>query len=246
MWGGERLAGALDDRVHRPGRDLDPEQLPGELGRVTTRHAVAHRERDDRCLEQRPERQPRLGGRLGRGHGRALRAAHPVQPMLAHPYRDRRQLRQLMPRRLLHVDEFARAELALTRSAAIGPMLDDLIHELGRKQLERLPDLVSRRRYLAARYATLLGNIEGLSLPVEPELAQSNWQSYCVRLPARLDQKAVMQSLLDQGISTRRGIMCAHRERPYANPKPANDLAPPIPIWSPFGSEYDQVWPWPM
>lgn len=35
--GGERLAGALDDRIHRPGRDLDPEQLPGELGRITTR-----------------------------------------------------------------------------------------------------------------------------------------------------------------------------------------------------------------
>ena len=26
-----------------------------------------------------------------------------------------------------------------------------------------------------------------------------------------------MQSLLDQGISTRRGIMCAHREAPHAD-----------------------------
>ena len=57
-----------------------------------------------------------------------------MEPMFAHPDRDRRQLGQLTPRRLLRVDEFARAELALTRSAAIGPMLDDLVDQLGRKQ----------------------------------------------------------------------------------------------------------------
>ena len=51
MRGGERLAGALHDRVDRPGRELDPEQLTGELGRVTTRDAVTHRERDDRRLQ---------------------------------------------------------------------------------------------------------------------------------------------------------------------------------------------------
>jgi len=29
----ERVAGALDDRIDRAGRELDAEQLPGELGR---------------------------------------------------------------------------------------------------------------------------------------------------------------------------------------------------------------------
>jgi dTDP-4-amino-4,6-dideoxygalactose transaminase len=61
----------------------------------------------------------------------------------------------------------------------------------------------------------LLGNIEGLRLPFEPDWARSNWQSYCVRLPDRADQRTVMQSMLDQGIATRRGIMCSHREMPY-------------------------------
>ena len=79
-----------------------------------------------------------------------------------------------------------------------------------------MPELVSRRRAIAARYAELLGNIEGLRLPFEPDWARSNWQSYCVRLPDRVDQRAVMQKLLDQGIATRRGIMCSHREPPYA------------------------------
>jgi hypothetical protein len=36
------------------------------------------------------------------------------------------------------------------------------------------------------------------------------------RLPEECDQRAAMQFLLEQGIATRRGIMCAHREPPYA------------------------------
>jgi perosamine synthetase len=95
--------------------------------------------------------------------------------------------------------------------------MTDVQAAVGRKQLERLPELITRRRALASRYAELLGNIEGLSLPTEPKWARSNWQSYCVRLPNRIDQKAVMQKLLDQGIATRRGIMCSHREAPYVS-----------------------------
>jgi perosamine synthetase len=33
-----------------------------------------------------------------------------------------------------------------------------------------------------------------------------------------------MQSLLDKGIATRRGIMCSHREAPYARAKQRHDL----------------------
>ena len=102
--------------------------------------------------------------------------------------------------------------------------MTDVQAAVGRKQLERLPELVARRRALAERYSELLGNLEGLILPFEPEWARSNWQSYCVRLPDRVDQKAVMQNLLDQGIATRRGIMCAHREAPYLADKPRHDL----------------------
>lgn len=102
--------------------------------------------------------------------------------------------------------------------------MTDIQAAIGRKQLGRLPELVSRRRTLAARYQDLLGNVDGLLLPVEPEWARSNWQSYCVRLPDRVGQKAVMQELLDQGIATRRGIMCSHREPCYAEEKPRHDL----------------------
>lgn len=102
--------------------------------------------------------------------------------------------------------------------------MTDVQAAVGRKQLKRLAELVSRRRALAAGYDELLRNIEGLRLPFEPVWARSNWQSYCVRLPDRVDQKAVMQKLLDQGIATRRGIMCSHREAPYLRDKQRHQL----------------------
>lgn len=94
--------------------------------------------------------------------------------------------------------------------------MTDLQAAIGREQLRRLPEIVSRRSELAQHYAELLGDIPGLRLPAEPDWARSNWQSYCVRLPSRARQLEVMQRMLDAGIATRRGIMCAHREPAYA------------------------------
>jgi perosamine synthetase len=94
--------------------------------------------------------------------------------------------------------------------------MTDMQAAIGRVQTQRLAEIVAKRRALAARYASLLAPIEGLGLPGEPAWARGNWQSYCVRLPSGVDQKRVMQSLLDRGIATRRGIMCIHREPAYA------------------------------
>jgi dTDP-4-amino-4,6-dideoxygalactose transaminase len=102
--------------------------------------------------------------------------------------------------------------------------MTDMQAAVGRKQLMKLDDIVTRRRALAATYGEMLGNIEGLHLPFEPDWARSNWQSYCVRLPDHVDQREIMQALLDQGIATRRGIMCSHRESAYAGDKPRHDL----------------------
>ncbi|BCH27576.1 DegT/DnrJ/EryC1/StrS family aminotransferase [Mesorhizobium sp. L-8-3] len=96
--------------------------------------------------------------------------------------------------------------------------MTDLQAAIGREQLGRLPDIVAKRRWLAQQYDQHLGDIPGLKTPVEPEWARSNWQSYCVKLPASVDQRGVMQALLDRGISTRRGIMNIHLEQAYAAP----------------------------
>jgi dTDP-4-amino-4,6-dideoxygalactose transaminase len=95
--------------------------------------------------------------------------------------------------------------------------MTDLQAAIGREQLKRLPSLIERRRRLARHYSDRLRH-SGLEVPAEPDWACSNWQSYCVKLPASLSQRAVMQELLDQGISTRRGVMNIHLEQAYAEP----------------------------
>jgi len=93
--------------------------------------------------------------------------------------------------------------------------MTDIQGAVGREQLQRLPAILARRRKLAAAYRRRLASIPGLGLPAQPAWARSNWQSYCVRLPEGCEQRQVMQAMLEDGISTRRAVMCAHREPAY-------------------------------
>lgn len=95
--------------------------------------------------------------------------------------------------------------------------MTDIQASVGREQLKRLPEIVERRRFLAERYHQMLADVPGLKIPTEPAWAKSNWQSYCVRLSQQYNQRQVMQAMLDAGIGTRRGIMCAHREPAYCH-----------------------------
>lgn len=93
--------------------------------------------------------------------------------------------------------------------------MTDVQAAIGREQLKRLPELVKRRRELAASYCQLLSQVSELRLPSEPAWARTNWQSFAIRLAEGVEQRQVMQFLLDKKIATRRGIMCAHREAAY-------------------------------
>ena len=93
--------------------------------------------------------------------------------------------------------------------------MTDIQAAIGREQLLRLPAVVARRRELAARYGARLQSIDGVIVPREPSWARTNWQSYAVRVGAWIDQRTVMQRMLDAGIATRRGAMNIHREASY-------------------------------
>jgi perosamine synthetase len=103
--------------------------------------------------------------------------------------------------------------------------MTDIQAAVGRAQLERMPEIIARRRLLAARYAKLLDLTAGVVTPHEPTWARSNFQSYCVRLPDGVDQRTVMQRMLDAGVATRRGIMCIHREACYMSSSTETSLA---------------------
>ncbi len=93
--------------------------------------------------------------------------------------------------------------------------MTDIQAAVGREQLKRMPEIVAFRRERAGVYAQMLARVPGVQLLREPSWARSNWQSFCVRLPEGSDQRKVMQAMLDDGIATRRGIMCSHRENAY-------------------------------
>jgi dTDP-4-amino-4,6-dideoxygalactose transaminase len=96
--------------------------------------------------------------------------------------------------------------------------LTDIQAAVGSEQLKRVPYIVERRRQVADAYKNRLqSEVPEVQPPAEPSWARSNWQSYCVRLPRGTDQRRVMQAMLESGVSTRRGIMCVHREQSYAD-----------------------------
>ena len=93
--------------------------------------------------------------------------------------------------------------------------MTDIQAAVGREQITRLPVMIERRRALAARYQDLLRDDDSVILPVEPPGRRTNWQTFAVRLVPGLDQRDVMQRMLDAGVATRRGVMNAHREAAY-------------------------------
>jgi perosamine synthetase len=93
--------------------------------------------------------------------------------------------------------------------------MTDIQAAIGRVQVSRLDDILTRRRALAERYHEWLRTVPGVTTPYDPTWARSNWQSYLVRLDDDIDRTAVAQRLLDVGIATRPGVMCAHREPAY-------------------------------
>ena len=95
--------------------------------------------------------------------------------------------------------------------------MTDIQAAIGIKQLEKLDWIISKRRKIAEKYNNALKNIDSIRIPYEAKENISNYQSYSIYLKenARLSRNELMQKMLDEGISTRRGIMTIHREPAY-------------------------------
>jgi dTDP-4-amino-4,6-dideoxygalactose transaminase len=95
--------------------------------------------------------------------------------------------------------------------------MTDIQAAIGIVQLDRLPEFLQKRRYLASRYDKTLGSLPWLKTPFVPLNCSHNYQSYMIRLVGAAAGKrdAIMQELLEKNISTRRAIMAIHRELPY-------------------------------
>jgi len=91
-------------------------------------------------------------------------------------------------------------------------------------QLGRIPEMVRRKAAAGDGIWRSARETEAYDSPQEPPYARTNWQSYIVRLSSSAAQKQAMQALHAAGIGSRRGIMCAHLEEPYASLCPAGCL----------------------
>ena len=93
--------------------------------------------------------------------------------------------------------------------------LTDLQAAVGLVQLTKLGPMVARRREQAARYQDLLSRHPAIGVPHDPPWGTTNYQSFSITLPDDVDRDAAMARLLEDGISTRRGVMAAHLEPAY-------------------------------
>lgn len=96
--------------------------------------------------------------------------------------------------------------------------LTDIQAAVGLVQLERLDGIVERRRARAHRYRELLAGVSGLRTIADPSYGTTNFQSFWVLLPddCPAEPVEVLERMLDEGVSGRRGIMAAHLEPAYA------------------------------
>jgi hypothetical protein len=130
----QRLAGASEDRVHRPRADPRAEQLLAELHNITARDTVASREGRDGRVKTGTKR---ALGNLGRQHAACLltaaRAAHPSSTMLGDMDLCHGQLLDLPAHRLTHRDPLPGRE-GVTTPTALGPILDHPVHRPRRQE----------------------------------------------------------------------------------------------------------------
>lgn len=133
---GQRIAGALTDRVDRAGRHAHAEEVACELDDPPSRDPVASGQGHHGRLKVHAERRAADRHRQrGGGLGTAGRAAQPMRAMLDHDHVHRRQLRDLMTPEPIRRPALVGSELAPAAVAGIRIVIDDLIEPILRCEL---------------------------------------------------------------------------------------------------------------
>lgn len=96
--------------------------------------------------------------------------------------------------------------------------MTDMQAAMGLVQLGRLPEIVARRREIAAWYTEQLADVPGLCPVADPAWGTSNFQSFWVEVGPEfpLGRDGLLEHLATDDISARRGIMAAHRQPAYS------------------------------
>jgi dTDP-4-amino-4,6-dideoxygalactose transaminase len=94
--------------------------------------------------------------------------------------------------------------------------MTDMQGALGTAQMEKLEQILTKRRALAEYYNQRFADTPIIP-PNTPDYATPNYQSYMVRLAdnGKISRNEIMQRLLEQGIPCRRGLIACHLEPCY-------------------------------
>lgn len=98
--------------------------------------------------------------------------------------------------------------------------MTDLQAAMGLVQLGKLDRFIDERERWAKYYQSALDDIGWLRLPSRPALDRHGWQSYVCSIDpskAPMPRNAVMEMLLQQGVSTRPGTHAVHQLSYYRN-----------------------------
>jgi perosamine synthetase len=95
--------------------------------------------------------------------------------------------------------------------------MTDLQAAIGIEQLAKLDALLARRQTLALRYDDAFRTLADVQTPARPSYADHSYQSYAIRLlpGCQIDRDDLLRTLVEAGISCRRGIPPIHLEPLY-------------------------------
>jgi dTDP-4-amino-4,6-dideoxygalactose transaminase len=112
------------------------------------------------------------------------------------------------------------------RRDATNARFSDVLAAIGVAQLEKLDEIVERRRELAARYTELLADIEGVDTPMEIEDGRHNYQSYCIYIETGDDQlrDTLIDRLAERDIETQIGTYALHQTKAFADTRRVGNL----------------------
>jgi dTDP-4-amino-4,6-dideoxygalactose transaminase len=133
--------------------------------------------------------------------------------------------------RVRRLREHAMSVSAADRHASAAPVAEEYLEvgynyrmtdiqaAVGLVQLDRLDEVIARRRQLAAGYRDALAGVPGLRCVTDPQDGLTNYQSFWVELDDAfgMSRDELLAHLALRDVSARRGIMAAHRQPPYAD-----------------------------
>lgn len=95
--------------------------------------------------------------------------------------------------------------------------MTDIQAAIGVAQMEKLPEIIKKRRQVAKYYNEKLANIDFIVLPYEPKGYKHVYQTYVIRIKenSKLNRDKIMYKLMKKGISTRKGTNAIHNEYYY-------------------------------